>query len=295
MNTLIIETMDSGRIAELVTVSKIFSESRDIVVLGDGNIPGIYRKAYQAGTAVAPNLLSALEELIRIENYEVIILSATSTGYGLAGPLSARLCASFVSEATGISSDLVIERPLYGGKAVAKYKINKMPLIMTVRRKYFEKDELEGMTRAVPLPGVSDEVTLLSEHKEKAEGIPLDEAEIIVSGGRGIGCAENFSMLKELAGLFKGAVGASRGAVDEGWVPPQYQVGQTGEIVAPGVYFAIGISGASQHLAGIANAKCVVAINKDEEANIFKRARFGIVGDYKKVVPEIINSLKAEL
>jgi electron transfer flavoprotein alpha subunit len=95
-----------------------------------------------------------------------------------------------------------------------------------------------------------------------------------------------------MAGLMNGAVGASRGAVDEGWMPPGAQIGQTGKIVAPSVYFAVGVSGASQHLAGISNAKCVVAINKDNEANVFKRARFGIVGDYKKAVPALINALK---
>jgi electron transfer flavoprotein alpha subunit len=123
-------------------------------------------------------------------------------------------------------------------------------------------------------------------------GIPLEDAEVIVSGGRGVGSIENFVMLQEIADNLKAALGASRGAVDEGWATPSMQIGQTGNIVAPSVYFAVGISGASQHLAGITNAKCVVAINKDEDANIFKRARFGIVEDFKKVVPALSQVMK---
>lgn len=125
----------------------------------------------------------------------------------------------------------------------------------------------------------------MEEIDEERQGVPLEDAEVIVTGGRGIGSGDNFAILNDMAGLLNGAVGASRGAVDEGWMPPGAQIGQTGKIVAPNVYFAVGVSGASQHLAGISNAKCVVAINKDNEANIFKRARFGIVGDYKKAVP----------
>ena len=109
-----------------------------------------------------------------------------------------------------------------------------------------------------------------------------------------MGGSDNFSVLREMAGLLNAAVGASRGAVDEGWAPQTMQVGQTGNIVAPGVYFAVGISGASQHLAGIANAKCVVAVNKDEEANIFKRARFGVVCDYKNFMPALIQAIREE-
>ncbi|MGV8073489.1 MAG: electron transfer flavoprotein subunit alpha/FixB family protein [Syntrophobacteraceae bacterium] len=295
MKTLLIEALDQAKIAELVTASKIFGESRDIVALGDGDIPGTYGKAYLSKDAVAANVVTALVDLIKNENYEVILLSASTVGNGLAGPLAAKLSAGFVSEVTAISPDLVIERPVYGGKALAKYKVAKSPMILTLRRNCFEKDPLEGKTAGVPLAGTTADVALLAEYEEKGEGVPLEDAQYVVSGGRGMGAAENFVMLKELADLLKGAVGASRGAVDEGWISPQSQVGQTGKIVAPQVYFAVGISGASQHIAGIANAKCVVGINKDEEASIFKRARFGIVADYKKVIPEIINTLKAEL
>jgi len=224
-----------------------------------------------------------------------VLLSATTFGTSLAGPLAVGLSAPVISEVTGITDDQIIETPMYGGKALARYRANGKPLILTIRRKYFEKDMLEGVSETLPLRVRPEAVNLVAEQEEKVEGIPLEDAEVVVTGGRGIGNPENFSLLREMAYLFpKGALGASRGAVDEGWAPPSLQIGQTGKIVAPSVYFAVGVSGASQHLAGIVNSKCVVAINKDEEANIFKRARFGIVCDYKKAVPEIIHALKEE-
>ena len=294
MKTLIIEIIEPKRLGELVTVSREFCEKPDIVAVGAGQIPGSFVKAYQTEDAVASNLIADLASLILKEGYEIILLSASTLGSGIAAPLSIKLSAPVVSEVIGIRPDLVVERPLYGGKAVATYKLNKMPAVLTIRRKYFEATDLQGFTESSMLGITEKKVALIAEKKEKTEGVPLEDAEVIVSGGRGIGTAENFSMLQAMADLFNGAVGASRGAVDEGWAQPTQQVGQTGKIVAPGVYFAVGISGASQHLAGIANAKCVVAINKDEDANIFKRARFGIINDYKKIVPVLIETLKEE-
>ena len=222
------------------------------------------------------------------------MLSATTVGAEVAGRLAVRLNAPVLSEVIGISADLTIKRPIYGGKAVAEYKIKQTPAILTVRRKYFEAAVLSGTATPTPLTLKDTQVQFISEEEIKTEGIPLEDAEVIVSGGRGIGSGENFGMLREMASVVNAAVGASRGAVDEGWAAPTMQIGQTGNIVAPSVYFAVGISGASQHLAGIANAKCVVAINKDEEANIFKRARFGIVADYKQVIPVLTRVLKEE-
>jgi electron transfer flavoprotein alpha subunit len=295
MKTLIVENLDLNRLGELVTASKAFSDEPHLVALGEGVIPGGFARAYQTAETVGANLVSALAQLIHKEGYEVVLLSATTIGASIAGPLAAQLSAPLVSEVVGINSDFIVERPLYGGKAVAKYKIKKTPAILTIRRKYFEKAELIGSTQAGSFGIDLEHVRLLAEREEKTEGVPLEDAEIIVTGGRGMGGANNFSLLRDLAQLLKGAVGASRGAVDEGWAPPTMQIGQTGKIVAPTIYFATGVSGASQHLAGIANAKCVIAINKDEEANIFKRARFGIVCDYKKIVPELIKALKEEL
>jgi electron transfer flavoprotein alpha subunit len=294
MKTLIIDIIDPKRIGELVTAGRIFGDSPDIIALGAGDIPGTYGTAYQANEAVAANLIGAAADLIQKEGYEVILLSATTAGSEIAGQLSVQLKAPVLSEVIDISSDMTVKRPIYGGKAVAAYKIDQTPAILTIRRKYFEPAELVGTTAATPLEVTGAPITFISEEEVETEGIPLEDADVIVSGGRGIGVAENFGMLQEMAGLLNAAVGASRGAVDEGWAAPTMQIGQTGNIVAPSVYFAVGISGASQHLAGIANAKCVVAINKDEEANIFKRARFGIVADYKKVLPALAQALKEE-
>jgi len=294
MKTLIIEIIEPIRLGELVTVSKAFCDTPDVVALGEGSLQGTYGKAYRTPETIGANLVPNIASLIEKEGYEVILLSATTVGTGLAGPLAVRLSAPLLSEVTALTSDLIVERPLYGSKALARYKIESKPVILTIRRKYFERAELEGTAETSELPNCVERVRLLDEKEEEHEGIPLEDAEVIVTGGRGIGNAENFSMLEEMAGFLTGAVGASRGAVDEGWMPPTAQIGQTGKIVAPSVYFAVGVSGASQHLAGIANAKCVVAINKDEEANIFNRARFGIVSDYKKAVPALIDALKEE-
>ncbi|OIN96597.1 MAG: electron transfer flavoprotein subunit alpha [Deltaproteobacteria bacterium CG1_02_45_11] len=293
MKTLIIEIIEPKRIAELVTVSKIFCDQPDIVAVGKEEIPGSYNKAYQVEGTVAANLVPAIADLIAEENYEAILLSATTLGVGLAGPLAVRLSAPFLSEVTSIAPDLTVKRPVYGGKALAEYKIIGKPFVLTIRRKCFEPAELKGTTGSVALATGDKVVSLIAEREEKTEGIPLEDAAVIVTGGRGIGNAENFSLLRETAGHLVGAVGASRGAVDEGFAPPTMQVGQTGKIVAPSVYMAVGVSGASQHLAGIANAKCVVGINKDEEANIYKRARFGVVCDYKKFIP-LLNQVLAE-
>lgn len=292
MKTLIIETANPKIVGELVAVSRLFCATPDIVVLGPGELSGSYGAAYRLADTLGANIESALAELISKEGYELILLSATAIGTGIAGPLAVRLGAPILSEVTGVGTDLTIERSLYGSKAVANYKLEAGPLVLTIKRKYFEAAVLEGSAATTDLPVGPQRITLLEEIEEERQGVPLEDAEVIVTGGRGIGAAENFSILNDMAGLMNGAVGASRGAVDEGWMPPGAQIGQTGKIVAPSVYFAVGVSGASQHLAGISNAKCVVAINKDNEANVFKRARFGIVGDYKKVVPALINALK---
>ncbi|WP_419655764.1 EtfA9: electron transfer flavoprotein, subunit alpha [Desulfosarcina variabilis str. Montpellier] len=294
MKTLIIEVVDAKRIGELVTVARIFGDTPDILALGADQIPGTFGKAYFTGDTVPANLIDGAAKLIQQEGYELVLLSATTVGTEIAGPLSVRLGAPVLTEVIEASADKTVARPIYGGKAVATFSLSQTPAILTIRRKYFEPATAEGTTTAEALTSENAPVTLVSEKATEVKGIPLEDAEVIISGGRGLGAEENFTMIREIADLLKAGVGASRGAVDEGWADPSMQIGQTGNIVAPSVYFAVGISGASQHLAGIANAKCVVAVNKDEDANIFKRARFGIVEDYKKVIPTLIQALKEE-
>jgi electron transfer flavoprotein alpha subunit len=294
MKTLIIEKFEPKRVGELVTVGRILGETPDLLALGKEEIAGTFNRAYRYPEIVAANLVDRAADLIRKEEYQVILLSATTLGSEVAGRLGAKLKAPIISEVIEVKPDLTVKRPIYGGKAVAEFKVDHKPVILTIRRKYFEPAPLEGTTTAIPIDIETPPVALISEDIVQVKGVSLEDAEIVVSGGRGVGSSENFEILREMAGLLNAAVGATRAAVDEGWVPPTMQVGQTGVIVAPAVYFAIGISGASQHLAGIANAKCVVAVNKDEEANIYNRARFGVVCDYKKFLPILTSALRED-
>jgi electron transfer flavoprotein alpha subunit len=172
------------------------------------------------------------------------------------------------------------------------------PGIVVVKPKSFAPSEggsgsgaVEAL--AVPDAGVTNAAKIVNRHVEERSGPKLDEADVVVSGGRGLGEAGKYSMIEELAKLLKGAPGASRAIVDAGWVPYAYQVGQTGKTVKPNVYIACGISGATQHLVGMKGAKNIIAINKDKEAPIFSVADLGIVGDVHKVVPKLIEALKS--
>ncbi len=172
------------------------------------------------------------------------------------------------------------------------------PWIFVVRAKSFAAEPAGGPAAAVvaaPVPelGATNAAKVLARHVEERTGPKLDEAEVVVSGGRGLGGAEHYALIEELARLLQGAAGASRAIVDAGWVPYSHQVGQTGKTVKPTVYIACGISGATQHLVGMKGSKNIVAINKDQDAPIFSVADLGIVGDVHKVVPKLIEALKA--
>ncbi len=295
MRSIVIDVLDPQRLGELITAARLLGGDPHVLALGQGEVPGRHDQAFICLETLGPNLISGLSEWLKDQGYEAVILSATALGTELAGPLTVRLEGAVVTEVTALSLDqeaVIVEKPMYGGKAVATYRLTARPLVLTVRRKYFEPEALSDATAPKELDLSEERVSLIEEKVDQPAGVPLEEAAVIVTGGRGVGGEKNFGSLYELAGLLQGAVGASRGAVDEGWASPTLQIGQTGKIVAPTIYFAVGVSGASQHLAGIAKAKCVVAINKDEEANIFKRAQFGIVSDYKKIVPGLIEILK---
>ncbi|WP_338472345.1 electron transfer flavoprotein subunit alpha/FixB family protein [Niallia sp. XMNu-256] len=235
---------------------------------------------------------------------DIFILPFDKKGKDLLGRVATRVSAAAITEVVDFKAEadeINWIRPIYGDKAYGEYTVNRKKVVVGLRPKSCEKIEADdnrtGTITAIDCE-LSQEmvVTKLVEKIESSlSGIRLEDARVIVSGGRGLGSSEAFDEIQELADVLNGAVGASRAACDAGWVPSQYQVGQTGAVVAPDLYIAIGISGASQHLSGITNAKTVVAINNDAEAPIFKRANFGIVADYKTVIPALTEALKQKI
>jgi electron transfer flavoprotein alpha subunit len=227
-------------------------------------------------------------EVIAKEDPAAVILGASTQGKDLSARLSARLGAPLAMEcvATRVEdANIIATRPIYGGKVIAEVALNGKPQMVALRPNAISIAETQGAGTVEKLsvdPGES--VFEFVEKKLETGKIELTEADIVVSGGRGMG-GTDYTALEKLADLLGGAVGASRSAVDEGWRPHSDQVGQTGKVVSPNLYIACGISGAIQHLAGMSSSKVIVAINKDAEAPIFSKADYGIVGDLHEIVP----------
>jgi electron transfer flavoprotein alpha subunit len=256
-------------------------------------------KEYQADSYI-----QVMGKLVKDSSPRVILLGQTSMGRDLAPRLAFRLGTSVTTDCLDLRIDsgtklLIQTRPVYGGNAQAVFTSESMPQMVTIRTKAMSPLERDDSRKGEVIPTKIDIDTskvrtkILETVKEEAVGIKLEDAPVIVSGGRGIGGPQPFqTILKELADLLHGAVGASRPPADNGWVPEGLHVGLTGKIVAPDIYIAIAISGASQHTAGCSGSKHIIAINKDPEANIFKEAEFGVVGKYEEVVPAFISKLK---
>jgi electron transfer flavoprotein alpha subunit len=233
---------------------------------------------------------------------DVILFGTTYDGRDAAGRLSAKLDRSVLTNATALSLDgdtLKVGNAIFGASTLIDTVFTgSKPWLVAVRPKSFAPEESGGGAPAVeqvakPDTGATGTSTITERHIEERVGPKLDEADVVVSGGRGLGEAEKYTMVEELAKLLHGAPGASRAIVDAGWVPYSHQVGQTGKTVKPNVYVALGISGATQHLVGMKGAKNIIAVNKDQEAPIFSVADLGIVGDVHKVVPKLIEAIKA--
>ncbi|WP_077214178.1 electron transfer flavoprotein subunit alpha/FixB family protein [Bacillus dakarensis] len=243
----------------------------------------------------AQGLLAVIES----EQPEGLVFGHTSLGKDLSPKIAAKLESGLISDATGVEEaggNIVFTRPIYSGKAFEKKVITDGLVFATVRPNNIaplEKDESRSGDVSSLSVEIKDLRSIIKEVVRKAsEGVDLSEAKIIVSGGRGVKSADGFEPLKELANVLGAAVGASRGACDADYCDYSLQIGQTGKVVTPDLYIACGISGAIQHLAGMSNSKVIVAINKDPEANIFKVADYGIVGDLFEVVPMLTEEFK---
>jgi electron transfer flavoprotein alpha subunit len=228
-------------------------------------------------------------------DYSHVLAPATSFGKNLLPRVAALLDSQQISEIVGIDSPNTFQRPIYAGNAIATVQSLDKFKVITVRSTAFDAAAHEGGSAPIELVDVgaaTDLSKFIGEELSKSERPELTSARVIVSGGRGMGSGENFALLEQLADKLGAAVGASRAAVDAGFVPNDYQVGQTGKIVAPELYIAVGISGAIQHLAGMKDSKVIVAINKDEEAPIFQIADYALVADLFKAIPEFVELLK---
>lgn len=245
---------------------------------------------------------SVLNKLIRKEEPQAVLLGNTAVGKDLAPRLAQRLGVGMASDCTGMETDeesfLTFRRPIYGGKAFAQVVANVRPVLATIRPNTFPITEPDSARQAevvnetaeidpADLRAIVKEIAIAASQRPE-----LIEANIIISGGRGMKGPENYCILEACADVIGAAVGASRAAVDAGWIEQKFQVGQTGKTVSPTLYIACGISGAIQHLAGMGTSKVIVAINKDPEANIFTLADYGIVGDLFEIVPLLTEEFK---
>jgi electron transfer flavoprotein alpha subunit len=250
---------------------------------------------------VAEPATDCLAALLPQESPDAILFAFSADSREVAGRLAARLGIGLVSNAMGVEAadgGFVARVPYFGGAKVARFRANARPAIVLVRPKSFEISESGGEAEVVQVPAsVRDEsrrAHVLETRTEAGEKIKLEDAAVVVSGGRGLGGPENFHFVEELADALGGAAGASRAIVDAGWVPYALQVGQTGKTVRPGVYIAAGISGAMQHTVGMKSSRVIVAINKDPDAPILKMADLGVVGDALKILPRLTEAVKAK-
>lgn len=308
MVALVIAEHDNGSLKgathHTVTAATQCGGEVHILVAGSGCGAAAEAAAQIAGVskvlvADAPHFADGLaenvaEQILAIAgSYSHILAPATAYGKNILPRVAAKLDVAQISEITKVDSPDTFERPIYAGNAIATVQSGDSVKVITVRGTAFDSAAAGGSAAIESIAAVADAGTssFVGRELAKSDRPELTAAKVIVSGGRGIGSADNFKILEPLADKLGAAMGASRAAVDAGFVPNDWQVGQTGKIVAPTLYIAVGISGAIQHLAGMKDSKVIVAINKDPEAPIFSVADYGLVGDLFEAVPELVKEL----
>tara|TARA_Y100000588_G_scaffold394434_1_gene514938 strand:+ start:5209 stop:6177 length:969 start_codon:yes stop_codon:yes gene_type:complete len=270
-----------------------FEVGADRVFTGDD--PGYDQ--YNSDTWIA-----AVESAVEQSNPDAIFIAQSIVGRDMGPRIAARQGSAVAMDCINVEDDagtLKATRPCYGGNALATYSFATNPAVVTIRAKAFDPIAVRSGATGESFdlgPPVDSRTTVIGRELAESEGLQITDAPIVVAGGRGLGAEDGFEMIEELASAFgsnRAAVGASRAACDLGWYPVSQQVGLTGKVVTPDLYVAVAISGASQHMAGCSGSKMIIAVNRDPEANIFAASKYGIVGDYKQVVPALIEALNA--
>ncbi|MFY3791668.1 electron transfer flavoprotein subunit alpha/FixB family protein [Ureibacillus sp. MALMAid1270] len=289
---------DGGEIVGLLLGDSVANLAPNLIAYGANRVITVEHPHLKSYTS--DGYSQAILEVVDQEKPEAIVFGHTSLGKDLSPKISSRLKSGLISDVTeieGTGDSALFIRPIYSGKAFEKVKVKDGIVFITIRPNNIaplEKDVNRTGTVTSLAVEITNLRTIIKEVIRKtAEGVDLSEAKVVVAGGRGVKSSAGFEPLKELANLLGGAVGASRGACDADYCDYSLQIGQTGKVVTPDLYIAAGISGAIQHLAGMSNSKVIVAINKDPEANIFKVADYGIVGDLFEVIPLMIEEIKA--
>jgi electron transfer flavoprotein alpha subunit len=309
MAVLVIAEHDNSSLKDatnkVVTAAKAMGGDVDVLVAGSNagtvaqaaaKIDGVRKVLHADGATLAKQLAEAMDALITAlaANYDAVLFPASTTGKNAAPRVAAKLDVMQVSNIIGVEGADTFVRPIYAGNALITVKDTQAKKVITVQPTAFKAAGNGGSAsiETVAAPSGPFKSAFVSEEMAKSDRPELTAAKRVVSGGRALGSSEEFhKVLDPLADKLGAAVGASRAAVDAGYAPNDYQVGQTGKVVAPELYLAVGISGAIQHLAGMKDSKVIVAINKDEEAPIFQVADYGLVADYKTAVPELMDEL----
>jgi electron transfer flavoprotein alpha subunit len=281
-----------GSVTALVAGDSALAQG--LIAAGADNAIAATNGALASGTAEA--YVPAVEAAVAQTGADIILLGQTSLGRDLGPALAFKFGSAVAMDCVDLkieSGRLHATRSAYGGNARAVVGFKGSPSIVTVKAKSFDAPTSGGSGSVSTIDAAGESrVKVTGTSKAESTGVRLEDAPVVVSGGRGLGDPSAFKQLEELANLLKGATGASRAACDLGWYPPSQQVGLTGKTVSPGLYIAVAISGASQHMAGMAGSKNIVAINKDADANMVKVSKFAIIEDYKKIVPALIEEIK---